>query len=68
MDMEPKVGDRVVVTMVFDEVTARVLEVYGQPDHRYVLLAMPLLGASGEILDEYTQNMPLHKVHRVVAA
>lgn len=59
-----RVGDRVLVPKGFDEVEATVIEVYG-PDDSYVLLMVPLLGAEGEVLDEYTLSLPVSRVRRV---
>lgn len=58
-----KAGDRVLVQVGFDEVEARVLEVYGPNDSR-LLLALPIHGSEGEVLDERTVSLPLRRVLR----
>lgn len=61
------VGDRVLVRLGADESEARVLEIYGPGDSQ-VLLAVPILGAGGEVLDEQTVSLPAHRVRRVAVA
>lgn len=51
-----KAGDRVLVQVGFDEVEARVLEVYGPNDSR-LLLTVPIHGSEGEVLDERTVSL-----------
>jgi hypothetical protein len=63
-----KIHDRVLVRRGFNDVEARVLEVYGDPDNLQVVLAMPILGSSGEVLAEETVSLPARAVRRVAAA
>jgi hypothetical protein len=63
-----QIHDRVLVRLGFDDVEARVLEVYGEPSNLQVVLAMPILGSSGEVLAEETVSLPVRAVRRVAAA
>ena len=63
-----KAGDLVLVRTGLRETEARVLEVHGPNDSR-LLLAIPIHGAEGEVLDERTVSLPVRRVvHRLTAA
>lgn len=62
-----EVGDRVVFPHGLAEREATVIEVYGLNASRVVLL-VPILGANGEVLDEYTQALPASEIRRLATA
>ena len=62
-----KAGDLVLVRSGLRETEARVLEVYG-PNDSHLLLAIPIHGAEGEVLDERTVSLPVRRVVRRLTA
>jgi primosomal protein N' len=63
-----KPGDKVAVPWGLDEVIGVVLEVYGPPARRSVLVRVPTLGPAGETLDESDISFPEHALRAVTAA
>jgi hypothetical protein len=59
----PEVGQTVVVDWGLDEVTGRVVEVYGAGPLARVRVELPILGPSGEELDSAIVSLPLEVVH-----
>jgi rRNA processing protein Gar1 len=63
-----KQGDPVRVPWGVDEVVGTVVEVYGPPEHRYVLVRVPTRGPAGEVLDETDVSYPENALGPVTAA
>ena len=62
-----KPGDKVAVSRGLDEIVGVVVEIYGPPARRSVLVRVPTHGPSGETLDEPEISFPEDAL-RVVAA
>jgi hypothetical protein len=60
---EPVEGDRVVVPWGVDGLMGVVRRVYGPPGQRRALVKVPLLNASGEILEETTVSVSLRALN-----
>lgn len=60
----PEVGQTVIVDWGLDEVTGRVVEVYGSGALARVRVELPILGPNGEELDSTIVSLPLEVVHR----
>lgn len=67
-DRTIKRGDKVAVPWGLDEVVGVVLEVYGPPARRSVLVRVPTRGPSGETLSESDISFPEHALRVVTAA
>ena len=63
-----KPGDKVAVPWGLEEVVGIVVEVYGPPARRSVLVHVPTRGPSGETLNESDISFPEHALHVVAAA
>jgi hypothetical protein len=63
-----KPGDKVAVPGGLEEVVGIVIEVYGPPARRSVLVRVPTRGPSGETLNESDISFPEHALHVVAAA
>jgi hypothetical protein len=59
----PEVGQAVVVDWGLDEMTGRVVEVYGSGPVARVRVEIPVLGPNGEELDSTIVSLPLDVVH-----
>jgi hypothetical protein len=57
-----KVGDKVYVPMYPSDVVGEVLEVWGPRGRQSAMVRVPVLGPSGETLDEYDATLPLHRL------
>jgi len=56
VDLKP--GDRVEVPWGLDQLTGIVREVYGPPGKPFVMVEVPVHGASGEVLETTTLSFP----------
>jgi hypothetical protein len=63
-----KPGDKVAVAWGLDEVIGTVIEIYGPPARRSVLVRVPTHGPSGETLEESDISFPEHALRVVTAA
>jgi primosomal protein N' len=58
MAIHLKRGDRVMVPWGLDEVKGVVLDIYGPPGARHVLVRVPVMGSTGETLEETEVSYP----------
>ena len=63
-----KPGDKVAVSWGLDEIIGTVIEIYGPPARRSVLVRVPTHGPSGETLNESDISFPEHALRAVTAA
>ena len=56
------IGDKVRAPWGLDEIEGVVVNIYGPPGHRSVLVRMPIRGSSGETLDETEASFPEHSL------
>lgn len=63
-----KVGDTVRVPWGLGHATGDILELQGPPGHQHAVVAVPVLGSSGETLDVTTVTFPLDAVEVVHAS
>ncbi len=63
-----KAGDKVAVPWGLDEIVGVVVDVYGPPARRSVLVRVPTRGPSGETLDESDISFPENTLRAVTAA
>jgi hypothetical protein len=63
-----KPGDKVAVPWGLDEIIGTVVEIYGPPARRSVLVRVPTHGPSGETLDDSDISFPEHVLRAVTAA
>lgn len=63
-----KPGDKVATPWGLDEIVGVVLEIYGPPSRRSVLVRVPTHGPSGETLEESDISFPEHALRAVSAA
>jgi histidinol-phosphate/aromatic aminotransferase/cobyric acid decarboxylase-like protein len=64
----PKPGDKVAVAWGLDEIIGTVIEIYGPPARRSVLVRVPTHGPTGETLEESDISFPEHALRVVTAA
>ena len=64
----PKVGDTVRVPWGLGQATGDILELQGPPGHQHGLVAVPVLGSSGEMLDVTTVTFPIDALEVVDAS
>lgn len=55
-DLKP--GDDVEVPWGLDRIVGTVREIYGPPGKRFVMVEVPVHGASGEVLETTTVSVP----------
>lgn len=63
-----KPGDQVVVSWGLDEIIGTIIEIYGPPARRSVMVRVPTHGPSGETLDESDISFPEHTLRAITAA
>jgi len=61
------VGSTVRVPWGLGQATGDILEIEGPPGHQHAVVALPVLGSSGEVLDVTTVTFPLDAVEIVEA-
>jgi hypothetical protein len=61
----PKAGDVVRVPWGLDTATGDIVEIQGPPARPHAVVALPVLGARGEVLDQTTVTFPLDSVEVV---
>jgi hypothetical protein len=57
-------GDRVTVPWGLDEVAGIAVQIYGPPGRRHVVVRVPVMGSTGETLEETELSFPESAVKR----